>query len=85
MEQGRISVARMGHGFARLDTGTYYNLIEASNFIATIEERQGLKVSCPEEIAYRKSFINAEQVKMLAHPLSKNSYGQYLLKMVKGF
>lgn len=60
-------------------------LIEASNFIATIEERQGLKVSCPEEIAYRKGFIDAEQVKKLAEPLKKNAYGQYLLKMIKGY
>ena len=66
MEQGRLSVAMMGRGYAWLDTGTHQSLIEASNFIATIEERQGLKVSCPEEIAYRKGFIDAEQVKVLA-------------------
>jgi len=85
LEQGKLSVAMMGRGYAWLDTGTHQSMIEASNFIATIEERQGLKVSCPEEIAYRKGFINAEQVKKLAVPLSKNAYGQYLLKMIKGF
>lgn len=75
----------MGRGYAWLDTGTHQSLIEASNFIATIEERQGLKVSCPEEIAYRKGFVDAEQVKVLAEPLKKNTYGQYLLKMIKGY
>ena len=84
MEQGRMSVAMMGRGYAWLDTGTHQSLIEASNFIQTIELRQGLKVACPEEIAFRKGFIDAEQVKKLAKPLSKNNYGQYLLKMVKG-
>ena len=85
LEQGRLSVAMMGRGYAWLDTGTHQSLIEASNFIATIEERQGLKVSCPEEIAYRKGFIDADQVKKLAEPLKKNAYGQYLLKMIKGY
>lgn len=85
MEQGNLSVAMMGRGYAWLDTGTHHSLIEASNFIQTIEQRQGLKVSCPEEIAYRKGFIDAEQVKKLAAPLAKNEYGQYLLKMVKGY
>ena len=85
MEQGRMSVAMMGRGYAWLDTGTHQSLIEASNFIQTIELRQGLKVSCPEEIAFRKGFIDAEQVKKLAAPLVKNDYGQYLLKMVKGY
>ncbi|MCI1678776.1 MAG: glucose-1-phosphate thymidylyltransferase RfbA [Ewingella americana] len=84
LEQGRLSVAMMGRGYAWLDTGTHQSLIEASNFIQTIELRQGLKVACPEEIAYRKGFIDAEQIKKLAAPLSKNDYGQYLLKMVKG-
>lgn len=84
MEQRELSVAMMGRGFAWLDTGTHQSMIEASNFIATIEERQGLKVSCPEEIAFRKGFIDAEQVKILAEPLKKNAYGQYLLKMIKG-
>jgi glucose-1-phosphate thymidylyltransferase len=85
METGTLSVQIMGRGYAWLDTGTHASLIEASNFIQTIEERQGLKVSCPEEIAYRQGFINAEQVKTLAQPLSKNPYGQYLLKMIKGY
>lgn len=83
LEKGNLSVAMMGRGYAWLDTGTHQSLIEASNFIATIEERQGLKVACPEEIAYRKGFIDAEQVKKLAEPLKKNAYGQYLLKLVK--
>jgi glucose-1-phosphate thymidylyltransferase len=85
MEQGRMSVAMMGRGYAWLDTGTHQSLIEASNFIQTIELRQGLKVACPEEIAFRKGFIDAEQVKKLAAPLVKNDYGKYLLKMVKDF
>lgn len=85
MEQGRMSVAMMGRGYAWLDTGTHQSLIEASNFIQTIELRQGLKVSCPEEIAFRKGFIDAEQVKKLAAPLVKNDYGKYLLKMVKDY
>ncbi|KGT92058.1 glucose-1-phosphate thymidylyltransferase RfbA [Enterobacter cancerogenus] len=83
LEQGELSVAMMGRGFAWLDTGTHESLIEASNFIQTIETRQGLKVACPEEIAYRKKFINADQVRKLAAPLAKNAYGQYLLKMIK--
>jgi len=83
MEQGRMSVAMMGRGYAWLDTGTHQSLIEASNFIQTIELRQGLKVACPEEIAFRKGFIDAEQVKKLAAPLVKNNYGQYLLKMIR--
>lgn len=85
MEQGRMSVSMMGRGYAWLDTGTHQSLIEASNFIQTIELRQGLKVACPEEIAFRKGFIDADQVKKLAAPLVKNDYGQYLLKMVKGY
>lgn len=84
MEQGCMAVAMMGRGYAWLDTGTHQSLIEASNFIQTIELRQGLKVSCPEEIAFRKGFIDSEQVKKLAKPLAKNDYGKYLLKMVKG-
>ncbi|MFQ2455360.1 glucose-1-phosphate thymidylyltransferase RfbA [Aeromonas sp. 25-248] len=82
LEQGNLSVAMMGRGYAWLDTGTHESMIEASNFIQTIETRQGLKVACPEEIAYRQKFINAEQVRELAEPLAKNAYGQYLLKIV---
>ena len=85
LKQGELSVAMMGRGYAWLDTGTHESMIEASNFIATIEQRQGLKVSCPEEIAYRKGFINAEQVNNLIAPLSKNAYGAYLKKMIKGY
>ncbi len=83
LEQGNLSVAMMGRGYAWLDTGTHESLIEASNFIQTIEHRQGLKVACPEEIAFHKGFITAEQVMKLAEPLKKNAYGQYLLKMLK--
>ncbi|MFH7524770.1 glucose-1-phosphate thymidylyltransferase RfbA [Aeromonas sp. A5] len=82
LEQGNLSVAMMGRGYAWLDTGTHESLIEASNFIQTIETRQGLKVACPEEIAYRQKFITADQVHELAAPLAKNAYGQYLLRMV---
>ncbi|PHM58608.1 glucose-1-phosphate thymidylyltransferase RfbA [Xenorhabdus sp. KK7.4] len=80
----KLSVAMMGRGYAWLDTGTHESLINASNFIQTIEERQGLKIACPEEIAYKKNFINSEQLIRLAKPLSKNTYGQYLLKIVSG-
>ncbi|EPC3543452.1 glucose-1-phosphate thymidylyltransferase RfbA [Aeromonas hydrophila] len=82
LEKGNLSVAMMGRGYAWLDTGTHESLIEASNFIQTIETRQGLKVACPEEIAYRQKFINVDQVRELAAPLAKNAYGQYLLRMV---
>lgn len=82
LEKGNLSVAMMGRGYAWLDTGTHESLIEASNFIQTIETRQGLKVACPEEIAYRKKFIDTEQVRSLAAPLAKNAYGQYLLKLI---
>lgn len=83
LAQGKLSVAMMGRGYAWLDTGTHKSLIDAGNFIQTLEERQGLKVACPEEIAYKKGFIGADDVKKLAKPLSKNDYGKYLLRMVK--
>ncbi len=83
LERNQLSVEIMGRGYAWLDTGTHESMIDASNFIQTIEQRQGLKVACPEEIAYRKGFINAEQVEKLAQPLAKNGYGQYLLRMLK--
>ena len=81
LEEGRLNVKLLGRGFAWLDTGTHDSLLQASNFIATIEQRQGLKVSCIEEIAYKKGFITKEQLLDLAKPLSKNQYGEYLLRI----
>ncbi len=78
LERGELGVEVMGRGYAWLDTGTHESLLAASNYIQIIEERQGLKISCPEEIAYRQGYINAEQLSSLAEPLSKNGYGQYL-------
>ena len=72
----------MGRGYAWLDTGTHDSLLEAGQFIATLEKRQGLKVACIEEIAYRSGWISAEQVQKLAQPMLKNGYGQYLLKVL---
>ncbi len=83
LERDQLNVEIMGRGYAWLDTGTHESLMEASNFIQTIEHRQGLKVACPEEIAYRKGFIDAAQVERLAQPLAKNGYGQYLLRLLK--
>ena len=82
MEMNKLHVEIMGRGYAWLDTGTHESLLDASQFIATIEHRQGLKVACPEEIAYRKGWIGAEQLERLAQPLSKNGYGQYLLRIL---
>ena len=81
LEEERLNVKLLSRGFAWLDTGTHDSLLQASNFISTIEQRQGLKVSCIEEIAYKKGFISKEQLIELAKPLSKNQYGQYLLNM----
>ncbi len=81
LEEKRLNVKLLGRGFAWLDTGTHESLLQASNFIATIEQRQGLKVSCIEEIAYKKGFITRDQLITLAEPLKKNQYGQYLLKL----
>jgi glucose-1-phosphate thymidylyltransferase len=83
LEKGKLNVEIMGRGYAWLDTGTHDSLLEASQFIATLENRQGLKVSCPEEIAYRRGWINANQLEKLAAPLSKNGYGQYLQRVLK--
>ena len=82
LQQGQLTVELMGRGMAWLDTGTHESLLEAGQFIATIENRQGLKVACPEEIAYRKGYINAERLEQLAQPLKKNAYGQYLLRLL---
>lgn len=82
LERGELHVERMGRGMAWLDTGTHESLLEAGQFIATIENRQGLKVACPEEIAYRKGYISAQQLEALAQPLKKNGYGQYLLRLL---
>lgn len=83
LNKGMLNVELMGRGFAWLDTGTHKSMLDASQFIETIEERQGLKVACLEEIAYNKGYITAEQVKKLAEPMAKNQYGQYLLRLVK--
>jgi glucose-1-phosphate thymidylyltransferase len=83
LDQQKLNVEIMGRGYAWLDTGTHDSLLEASQFIATLENRQGLKVSCPEEIAYRRGWINASQLEKLAAPLSKNGYGQYLQRVLK--
>lgn len=82
LEQGSLSVEIMGRGYAWLDTGTHDSLLEASHFIAALENRQGLKVACPEEIAYRHQWINSEQLSALAAPLIKNGYGQYLKRLL---
>jgi glucose-1-phosphate thymidylyltransferase len=80
LERDQLNVEIMSRGYAWLDTGTHDSLLDASQFIATIEHRQGLKVSCPEEIAYRRGWITAEMLEALAQPLAKNGYGQYLLR-----
>jgi glucose-1-phosphate thymidylyltransferase len=83
LEQGQLNVEVMGRGYAWLDTGTHESLLDASQFIATLENRQGLKVACPEEIAFRQQWIDAAQLETLAQPLTKNGYGQYLLRVLK--
>ena len=84
LDQGKLNVEIMGRGYAWLDTGTHDSLLEAGQFIATIEKRQGLKVACPEEIAFRQKWISAAQLEALAQPLARNGYGQYLLGLLKG-
>ena len=82
LNRGELRVEKLGRGFAWLDTGTHESLMEAANFIEIIEKRQGLKVSCVEEIAFRKGYIDAERIEKLASPLQKNGYGRYLLNMI---
>lgn len=83
LDQGRLNVEIMGRGYAWLDTGTHDSMLDASQFIATIEQRQGLKVACPEEIAYKYKWIDGNQLEALARPLAKNNYGEYLLRLLK--
>ncbi len=83
LEQDQLNVEIMGRGYAWLDTGTHDSLLEAASFIATLQKRQGLQVSCPEEIAYGQHWIDAAQIEKLAAPLAKNGYGQYLLNLIK--
>ncbi len=83
LEMDKLSVEVMGRGTAWLDTGTHESLLEASHFIETIERRQGLKIACPEEIAYRMGYIGAAQIERLAEPMKKNAYGRYLLDMLR--
>lgn len=82
LERGKLSVEVMGRGYAWLDTGTHESLLDAGHFIQTIEHRQGLKIACPEEIAFRKGFIDASQLEKLAAPLIKSGYGHYLMRML---
>ena len=83
LEKGELNVEIMGRGYAWLDTGTHDSLLEAANFIGTLQKRQGLMVACPEEIAYAQKWIDAAQIQSLAEPLKKNGYGQYLLSLLK--
>ncbi len=83
LQMRQLCIERLGRGYAWLDTGTHESLLQAAMFIQTIEQRQGLKIACPEEIAYRMGYITAGQLEALAIPLQKNSYGQYLLKVLR--
>jgi glucose-1-phosphate thymidylyltransferase len=82
LAMGQLDVITLGRGFAWLDTGTHESLLEASQFISVIEGRQGFKIACPEEIAYRMGYITAGELEALAEPLKKNAYGQYLLRIL---
>jgi len=82
LERGELNVVTMSRGYAWLDTGTHASLLEASQFIETIERRQGLKIACPEEIAWRMGYIDAAQLRRLAGPLAKSGYGEYLLRVL---
>jgi glucose-1-phosphate thymidylyltransferase len=83
LERGDLHVELIGRGAAWLDTGTHESLMDAANFIKVVEDRQGLKIACLEEIAYRKGYITVEQVRKVAEPLSKNGYGEYLLRLIE--
>lgn len=83
LDRGQLSVQMMGRGYAWLDTGTHDSLLQASQFIATLEHRQGLKIACPEEIAWRHGWVDDAQLERLAQPLAKNGYGQYLQRLLK--
>jgi glucose-1-phosphate thymidylyltransferase len=82
LDRGQLNVQIMQRGYAWLDTGTHESLLDASQFIATLENRQGLKIACPEEIAWRNGFIDGAQLEKLAQPLARNAYGQYLLRLL---
>ena len=84
LDAGLLRVEVMGRGFAWLDTGTHHSMLQAANFVEAVESRQGLMISCPEEISLRMGWIDAEQVKKLAEPMAKNEYGQYLLRLLEG-
>ena len=83
LREGALSVERMGRGYAWLDTGTHESLLEAGEFVRTIERRQGLKIGCPEEIAFEKGWITADQLRAMGDALAKTEYGQYLLRVAR--
>jgi glucose-1-phosphate thymidylyltransferase len=83
LEEGKLKVGLLGRGTAWLDTGTFASLMQAGQFVQVIEERQGLKIGCIEEIAFRSGFINQEQLRTVAEPLKKSGYGEYLLRLIK--